>query len=209
MGGWRVRRAAALTAAGALCCLWVAGCAGAGAGPAPTVSNAATQPPSTARSTTATPYPLGLSRIAPSARRILPGLSGRTVAGQNLSVRALRGHVVVVNVWASWCEPCRSESPLLEAAARGERVAGVRFVGLDENDTPAAATTFLRQVGSSYPHLDDPDGSLLALLSPWVPATAVPSTLVVDAEGRVAARFIGAVTQPQLGQVLATVAAGG
>ena len=82
---------------------------------------------------------------------------------------------------------------------------GTRFVGMDENDTLQAATTFLRSVGSRYPHLVD-DGTLLRRLTAWLP-DAVPGTLVVDRDGLVAARFVGPVTAPALLSVLLSLGA--
>ena len=141
-------------------------------------------------------YPLGVTTYRLPDRGVLPELSGTTLAGGPLSVSSLRGGVLVLNVWASWCEPCRDESAALGRAAQRWRPAGVRFVGLDENDTSAAATSFLRSVAVTYPHLVD-EGALLGRLSTWLPV-AVPSTLVVDPQGRVAARVVGVVTAEQI-----------
>jgi thiol-disulfide isomerase/thioredoxin len=135
---------------------------------------------------------LGLNTYPPDERAVLPAISGPTLAGPTLDLHSLRGSVVVLNVWASWCAQCRSESPALARLAADPRLARVRFVGIDEEDRPEAARSFAAAVGAGYPHLVDPDGSLLARI-PLVPSTAIPSTVVIDQEGRVAARVIGAV----------------
>jgi thiol-disulfide isomerase/thioredoxin len=135
---------------------------------------------------------LGLTTYAPDQRVALPAITGPTLAGPTLDLHSLRGSVVVLNVWASWCTECRNESPALAKLAADPRMSGVRFVGIDEQDKSEAARSFASAVGTTYPHLVDQDGSLLAKV-PLVPSTAIPSTVVVDQDGRVAARVIGAV----------------
>jgi len=146
-------------------------------------------------------YPVGVTTFPVDQRRPLPALQGRTLDGAHLALADLRGHVVVLNVWASWCQPCQTESPALVALAGSAEGAQVRFVGLDERDTTAAALTFLHGVGSTYPQVAD-DGALLAQLSPWLPP-AVPGSLVLDSQGRVAARIVGPATAAQLRPLLA------
>ncbi len=167
---------------------------GAGAGTASTPSVAPSQA-----------YPLGVTVFSASRRGALPDLRGTTLDGASLALSGMRGHVVVLNVWASWCEPCRSETPALAAMARSTAASGTLFVGLDENDTVTAAAAFLRTVGSTYPHLVD-GGPLLAKLSEWLPP-AVPGSLVVDPQGRVAARVVGPTTAAALRPVLDRIVA--
>ena len=171
-----------------------------GSRPAPSTS-LSTKPPAR--------YPLGLTRFLAADRQPLPDLVGTTLTGARISLTGLRGSIVVVNFWATWCEPCRTESPALVAVAGSTAGRGVRFVGVDEVDDPATARTFVAQIRSSYPHLVDPDAALLGRASPLVPSGAVPSTLVLDARGRVAARVIGPATAPQLVLVLDQLRAGG
>ena len=180
--------------------LLLGGCAVAGPDPSP---QAAAR--SGAAGTTATPaYPPGLTVYPVSQRRVVPDLRGTTLAGTPLELSSLRGHVVVLNVWASWCEPCRTESPDLAALATSTEATGTRFVGLDEQDTTTAATAFLRSVQADYPHLVD-DGALLARLSDWLPP-AVPGSLVVDRDGLVAARAVGKVTADEFVRFIAQLA---
>lgn len=149
----------------------------------------------------ASKYPLGPEVFPTGKREALPEVAGTTLDGRTLAVSSLRGNVVVLNVWASWCQPCQAESPALVALA-GTTGSRVRFVGLDENDTTSAARAFLRPIGSTYPQLPD-RGLLLAKLSRWLPA-AVPGSLVLDPRGRVAARVVGPVTAAQLRPLLVT-----
>jgi len=114
---------------------------------------------------------------------------------------------VVLNVWASWCEPCRDESPLLAKVASSTRSAGVRFVGIDEQDRAESARTFAAAAGADYPHLVDSAGSLLASLR-IVPSSGIPSTLVLDRRGEVAARVIGPVDAATFEQLVRSVTAG-
>jgi thiol-disulfide isomerase/thioredoxin len=134
---------------------------------------------------------VGLSLFSGSARQQIT-LSGATLSGSKFTLRALRDHVVVVNVWASWCGPCRAESPLLARMAGRLQPHGVVFVGIDERDDAATARQFATRAGARYPELFDPDGQLLAHL-PQLPQMGIPSTLIVDPAGRAAARIIGAV----------------
>ena len=111
------------------------------------------------------PYPVGVTAYPAASRVPFPSMSGTTLDGRRLAVADLRGHVVIINIWASWCEPCKSESPALVAAAKSTTGRGVRFVGIDEADQAPAALQFLRAIGSTYPHLVDTDGRLLGQMA--------------------------------------------
>lgn len=153
-------------------------------------------------------YPLGVTRYPAAERVPAPVLAGPLLSGGRLALSSLRGHVVVLNVWASWCQPCTAESPALVSEARATAGAGVRFVGVDETDPGPAARSFVATIGSPYPHLVDADGSMLAALARWLP-TAVPGTLVIDPQGRVAARVIGVTTASQVDGVVRELSASG
>lgn len=127
---------------------------------------------------------------APAAPKA-PQVSGTTLSGAKLSLSALRGHVVVLNFWGSWCTPCRSEAPALAALAHHYQPAGVRFVGVDIRDNTAAAEAFMTDFGITYPSFSDP-GDLIALaFRNTVPPAGTPTTLVISRSGRIVARVIG------------------
>jgi thiol-disulfide isomerase/thioredoxin len=145
---------------------------------------------------------VGLTTYQVSDRHAAPALNGKTFDGGQLSLRtAGLGKVVVLNVWASWCGPCRQESPMLGAAAKTYAAQGVVFVGIDEADTTSAGRAFAASAGMTYPSFVDPDGGLLSKLK-MLPQMGIPSTLVLDKDGRIAARVIGPTNAAQLQQVL-------
>ena len=113
----------------------------------------------------------------------------------------------MLNNWASWCAPCRAEVPILVDAAR-ERGDEVAFVGLNVSDEEAAASAFVAETRMDYPSIVDPNGALLATI-PGVPAKSLPSTIVIDRQGRVAARVIGEVTAEGLASILDEIKAQG
>jgi thiol-disulfide isomerase/thioredoxin len=118
-------------------------------------------------------------------------ISGSSLQGEAVDLGELRGRVVVLNVWGSWCNPCRKEAPVLVEAAKqlGDKAA---FVGLFARaNSRADALAFEREYGISYPTVDDSGESLLKL-GRYAPPS-VPSTVVLDEEGRVAALFSGEV----------------
>jgi len=133
-----------------------------------------------------------------SERTPAPGLSGTTITGASFDLADAAGHgLVAVNIWASWCGPCRKEMPVLvHAAGRSLHV-----VGIDERDSARSAQSFATSLGASYPSLTDPQGKLLARLR-MLPQTGVPSTVFLDREGRVAARVIGPVDSHVLARIL-------
>jgi thiol-disulfide isomerase/thioredoxin len=144
----------------------------------------------------------GVTTYPTQTRLPAPALVGDTLDGQSVSLRSLdTGHIVVINVWASWCAPCRSESPMLAKAAQSLRSEGIRFLGVDEEDSSSHARAFVASTGATYPNLIDKDGSLLRKLT-VLPQVGIPSTLVLDVSGRMAARVIGPITSRQLQQIV-------
>lgn len=134
----------------------------------------------------------------------LPEVAGRTIDGEPLNLTDLRGEALVVNVWGSWCAPCRAEQPELAAVAQETKPRGVQFVGIDVRDNPAAARAFARKYGVTYPSLDDQNGLLLAQFTGIIPVSAVPSTIVVDADGIIRARIVGKVDASTLRALIET-----
>lgn len=145
---------------------------------------------------------LGVTVFASGARSRLPDVEATTLSGGRVALRDLVGHgLAVVNVWASWCTECRTESPALARLAGQLRGQGVVFVGIDEQDNVDKARAFARSTGMSYPHLVDADGSLLSKFT-LLPSYGIPSTLVVDRHGDMAARIVGATNAAQLRSVI-------
>jgi thiol-disulfide isomerase/thioredoxin len=130
--------------------------------------------------------------VVPEAeRRPLPAFSGRTLDGRRLDLAGLRGRPLVLNFWASWCGPCRAEQEGLELANRTLAERAARLVGVNIRDDQGAAVSYLEEFGVGYPSLFDRPATLAARLGALGPQ-APPYTLVVDAQGRVAARVFGA-----------------
>ncbi|WP_405787030.1 TlpA family protein disulfide reductase [Streptomyces sp. NBC_00029] len=149
----------------------------------------------------------GATVIDPADRKAAPELAGDDLDGKPVALAGFRGHVVVLNVWGSWCGPCRAEADDLERLSRQTRDEGVRFLGINTRDPDrSAARSFVRAHGLGFPSLHDRTGELLlrfppALLNPQ----AIPSTLVIDRRGRIAVSIGGAVTEDELGPLLARV----
>ena len=138
----------------------------------------------------------GVSSSPNAASNVLTGRSGApainfslpsvTTSHRVLSLSTFRGHPLVINFWASWCVPCRTEMPLLEKAYRSEG-GKVSFIGIDTNDTPAAARAFLAKVHVSYPTASDTKGNLAAKYGLF----GLPTTIFISANGKVLGRHIG------------------
>jgi thiol-disulfide isomerase/thioredoxin len=129
-------------------------------------------------------------------------LSGTTLEGKHLDLATLRGKPVVLNVWGSWCPPCRKEAPELQAAAAelGDKAS---FVGIDtREDAASQGLAYQRRFKITYPSLVD-HGDLLLALRGAASAQSPPVTLVLDTQGRIAARFIGPVTKLTLVEMVA------
>jgi len=140
------------------------------------------------------PCPRGHGReIADLPRLTLDCLTGPGV----VQISRLHGKPEVINVWASWCGPCREEMPMLER--EHDRLGGrVLFLGVDVKDSRSAARSFLARHGVSYPQVFDPDADLPLRLR----LQGVPNTLFVDASGTVVDRVIGRLDEQSLAEGL-------
>jgi len=136
--------------------------------------------------------------LPPSQRTEAPEVVGTTLDGDTFRLSDHRGEVVVMNVWASWCAPCRAEAPVLSGLARDLGPKGVQFVGLDTRDSDASARGFVGTFGVPYPNVIDRDGRLQLLFAGSLPPQAIPSTLVIDRAGRVAGRALGKVSESSI-----------
>lgn len=134
-------------------------------------------------------------------RKIAPLITGLTLSGTNYTYA--KDKVAVVNVWASWCSPCRAEAPTLASLAN--KYSDVAFIGILTRDNPANAEAFARRFKLPYPTIID--DSILIGFKGSLPANAIPSTVVLDKKGRVAARISGAITVASLTQLIERVSA--
>ncbi|MET9225672.1 TlpA disulfide reductase family protein [Lentzea sp. NPDC003310] len=144
----------------------------------------------------------------PSQRGTVAGLAGESLMepDKQILLADFTGQVVVLNVWGSWCGPCRAEADDLEAVYTGTKESGVSFLGVDVRDDRAAGQDFMRNFGVTYPSIFDSSGrSLLALKG--FPRNTVPATIVLDRQHRVAAVFLTALVRDDLLPVVQRVAA--
>ncbi len=141
--------------------------------------------------------------IKEGSRQKAPALSGMTLTGGHYTLPA--NTIAVVNVWASWCSPCRAEAPALVAVS--ENYPDVAFVGILTRDNLVNAEAFVRSKNISYPTLID--DALLIGFKGSLPANAIPSTIVIDSKGFVAARVSGIVTIGSLSALIEKVKANG
>ncbi|MCF7552946.1 TlpA disulfide reductase family protein [Pseudonocardia sp. WMMC193] len=145
----------------------------------------------------------------PSSRGVAPNLSGESLMndGAQVGLDDYAGRVVVVNIWGSWCGPCRTEAPDLEFVAQQSAAAGVSVLGIDVRDyEKTAAQDFVRDRGLTYDSIYDPYGRSLAALSGY-PRNVVPSTLVLDRQHRVAAVYLTVIRPSDLLSTVQRVAA--
>jgi thiol-disulfide isomerase/thioredoxin len=151
----------------------------------------------------------GISTAQKGERAEAPDLSGKTVDGGTADVASYKGKIVVLNVWGSWCAPCRAEAPNLEKVNKDLKAKGVQFVGINTRDTSVQnARSFEQDEGISFPSLYDPTGKLmLRFKKGTLNPQAVPSTLVLDREGKIAARSLAALSEEKLRKMIAPVLA--
>jgi thiol-disulfide isomerase/thioredoxin len=130
-----------------------------------------------------------------------PEFSGTLLGGGEFDSAQFGGDVAVLNFWGSWCAPCRVETPQFQEVYDEVRDDGVQFLGLNVKDVEQLASAFVESKAITFPSLFDPTGET-ALAFRDYPATAIPSTIVLDREGRVAAVYTGEVRQDDLRAVL-------
>lgn len=133
---------------------------------------------------------VGTEAVAEEAREDVLAFSGTTMDGSAVDLADLRGRVVVINAWASWCAPCRSEMPAFVDLAATSNPDEIAVVGLNVGDDPTAAQAFVDEMGMNFPSVVDREGDILAGI-PGVPPKSLPSTVILDREGRIATRIIG------------------
>ncbi|MFD6324666.1 TlpA family protein disulfide reductase [Streptomyces sp. NPDC058442] len=192
----RVHRRAALTVGTAVTALLVSACGSGGTSGGGGDTNFVTSDE-------------GISTVARGERATAPDLSGETLEGEPLDVADFQGKVVVLNVWGSWCNPCRAEAKHFAKVSEDYADQGVQFVGINTRDSSAgSALAFEKDFGITYPSLYDPTGKLMlrfekGTLNPQ----AIPSTLILDREGKIAARSLTALSEERLLKMLEPVVA--
>lgn len=143
------------------------------------------------------PGAVGSTLLDVGSRIPAPTIRGESLDGTELDLSAMRGKVLVLNFWASWCNPCRAESPTLVKVAQDNAARGVAFIGINIKDDRGAARRFDEVHGVSYPSLFDQPGVILTRLHKLIPQQP-PSTLLIDKAGRIAGIFRGGVTESEL-----------
>ena len=194
-----LRRTAIRTAAALAAMLMLAACAG-------------TRADEQTRSAGQVGYPdvaRNLTRVPPDQRTELPIVSGPALgSNQTISTQNFRGKVVVINVWGSWCPPCRKEAPDLQGASVQTKDIA-QFVGITSKDyDPAPAEAFVRSFKITYPSIYDPTGKVLLAFAGELPPSAIPSTMIIDRQGRLAVRVLSEVSKITLVDMINDVADG-
>ena len=146
----------------------------------------------------------GVSLIVPAKRRALPAIRGAALIPPPATIDfgRLHGEPAFVDVWASWCIPCREEAPLLARLARSYR-GRVAFRGIDIQDERSAARAFVRRYGLAFPHIFDPGARLAGRLGVF----GLPTAFLVDRRGRIASMLIGRQPKAKLERLLRLLAA--
>jgi peroxiredoxin len=135
--------------------------------------------------------------IAPADRGDPVTFEAKTDTGDTVSSSDYAGEVLVINFWYAACPPCRVEAPDLAALAKNFDGNGASFLGVNVRDQAATARTFESEVGIEYPSvIDANEGNMQLAFAGTVAPNAVPTTLVIDKKGRVAARFLGLIEAP-------------
>jgi peroxiredoxin len=142
------------------------------------------------------------TKVYPASQRpAAPAVSGTLLDGATFTLASDRGHVVVLNFWGSWCAPCRKEAADLQSVHAATAARGVAFVGVNIRDETDPAKAYDTAHSITYPSIFDPSGRV-ALQFAQVPPSAIPSTLVVDATGHIAAVHLGSITAKQLDDMI-------
>lgn len=149
----------------------------------------------------------GTTRVLePAQRPAAPHVSGTLLEGGSYDLADSRGRVVVLNVWGSWCAPCRAEAAGLEKVYEQTKGAGAQFVGVNIRDEKSSAQAMERTYHISYPSIFDPAGRVVLQFTDLPPNT-IPATIVIDREGRIAALFRKPVLADDLLPVVQAIAA--
>ena len=140
-----------------------------------------------------------ITSVAAADRKVPGAVEGTTLDGDRVALSDFRGKVVVVNVWGSWCGECAGEAPMLTKAARDLKSKGVEFLGIDSRDSSKQnPQAFVRRFETPYPSLYDQGGRTLLAFRGTLTPNSVPSTIIIDKQGRVAGSVLGSITRTTL-----------
>lgn len=148
-----------------------------------------------------------VTEFAKADRAAPVALKGTLFNGNEVKPEDLKGKVTVLNFWFAACAPCRIEAPQLEAMHQEFKDQGVQFFGVNLRDEKATADAFDKTFNLTYPSFNDKDGSVLLSVSGIVPPGAVPTTLVLDKEGKVASRVLGEIEKSTLKALISSAVA--
>ncbi|MBC9718664.1 TlpA family protein disulfide reductase [Streptomyces sp. TRM66268-LWL] len=151
----------------------------------------------------------GIAISEKSERVAAPDIEGETLDGKKLKLSDYKGKVVVVNTWGSWCSPCRAEAKYLQRVSEATKSKGVQFLGINTRDAQkSSAIAFEEDQGITYPSLFDPAGKqILKFPKGSLSPQAIPTTIVIDRDGKIAARYLTALSDKRLYEMINPVLA--
>ncbi|MGJ9426833.1 TlpA family protein disulfide reductase [Nesterenkonia halotolerans] len=145
-----------------------------------------------------------VQEIAPAERGEPVEFESTLFDGSEVSAASWEGEVTVINFWYAACAPCRVEAPDLAELHEEFSPEGVQFFGVNTRDTQPTAEAFERNFGIEYPSMEDRDGDVMLAMTDYVPPSAVPTTLVLDKQGRVSSRILGVAEPGTLSALIST-----
>ncbi|MBO1337800.1 TlpA disulfide reductase family protein [Streptomyces sp. VRA16 Mangrove soil] len=151
----------------------------------------------------------GISTVKKGDRSDAPVLTGKDLNGKRMSTADYKGKVLVVNIWGSWCSPCRAEAKYFSKVSEQTKDKDVQFIGINTRDARTdSAINFEKDYGITYPSFYDPSGKLLLKFKPGtLNPQGIPNTIVIDRDGKLAARSLKALNATSLHEMIDPVIA--
>jgi len=143
-----------------------------------------------------------VEELAPQSRGEPVEFESELFDGTQITPETFQGEVSVINFWYAACAPCRVEAPDLQDTYEEFQPQGVQFFGVNTRDTEETAAAFERNFGITYPSMEDRSGQVVMAMTDYVHPSAVPTTLVLDQQGRVAAHVVGIVEPSTLSALI-------